>query len=119
MKISSICPAKCSDVAYIIFTSGSTGKPKGVPITHANFINHWQGLTQSLTDGDPLLQQDDVILATAMATFDISLTEMLCPLLTGARLIMVNNVQNVRQIIFCVSLLVTRIWTLGCIIYIG
>jgi non-ribosomal peptide synthetase component F len=90
--MSVICPAKSDNIAYIIFTSGSTGKPKGVPITHANFINHCRGLTQLLTDGDSLLKQEDTILATAMATFDISLTEMLCPLLTGARLIMVSRI---------------------------
>ncbi len=79
-----------SDMAYIIFTSGSTGKPKGVPISHSNFLNHWRGIHQSQYNDKPLRFHDDVTLAMGLATFDISLNEILCPLLLGNHFIMVS-----------------------------
>ena len=77
-------------MAYIIFTSGSTGKPKGVPISHANFINHWRGIHQTVDNDKPLRFINDVTLAMGLSTFDISLNEILCPLLLGNHFILVN-----------------------------
>ncbi len=65
--------------AYVFFTSGSTGRPKGVPILHRALANRlrWMAEEHKLGPGDVLLQK-------ASLGFDVSLVEMLGPLLSGA-----------------------------------
>lgn len=67
-----------NDIAYIIFTSGSTGVPKGVMITHQGFLNHLEIMIQELT-----LKQGIVVAQTASVAFDISVWQMICPLVCG------------------------------------
>ncbi|MBD0689284.1 non-ribosomal peptide synthetase [Streptomyces sp. CBMA123] len=64
--------------AYVIYTSGSTGRPKGVVVTHRSVavLAGWaaerfgpEGLTH-------------VVAATSLS-FDVSVFELLCPLLVG------------------------------------
>ena len=68
-----------SDLAYVIFTSGSTGEPKGALIQHDGMLNHLQAkvATLDLTPGDQVSQD-------AAAPFDISVWQMLAPLMAGA-----------------------------------
>ncbi|MET0497202.1 MAG: amino acid adenylation domain-containing protein [Steroidobacteraceae bacterium] len=67
------------NAAYVIFTSGSTGEPKGVVITSQGMLNnHWSKLRLL-----PLTSQD-VVAQTASQSFDISVWQMLAPLLCGA-----------------------------------
>ncbi|MGW1374183.1 amino acid adenylation domain-containing protein [Streptomyces sp. NPDC002446] len=74
------------DLAYVIYTSGSTGRPKGVQIPHralGNFL---------LTMGErPGLSADDALLAVTTLSFDISMLEVLLPLVTGARTILASR----------------------------
>jgi amino acid adenylation domain-containing protein len=68
------------DLAYLLFTSGSTGEPKGVMVHHRGLLNHLLAKIEDLG-----LNASDRIAQTASASFDISLWQMLAPLLVGAR----------------------------------
>ena len=72
------CYSKGSALAYILFTSGSSGTPKGVQIEQRS-VTH---LLVSIRD---LLRFTDTdrYLATASAGFDISVPELLLPLICG------------------------------------
>ncbi|MEV2240432.1 amino acid adenylation domain-containing protein [Micromonospora sp. NPDC049891] len=74
------------DLAYVIYTSGSTGRPKGVQIPHralANFLRSMQVR--------PGIGRDDTLLAVTSLSFDISVLELLLPLVTGARVVLVSR----------------------------
>ncbi|MBB5635252.1 amino acid adenylation domain-containing protein [Pedobacter cryoconitis] len=66
------------DLSYMIYTSGSTGKPKGVLVEHQGMLNHLYAKVNELQ-----LDQNSVIAYTASYTFDISVWQMFCALLTG------------------------------------
>jgi amino acid adenylation domain-containing protein len=74
------------DVAYIIYTSGSAGKPKGVRVTHGNLVHT---LLASVETFD--FAATDTMPCLAAMSFDISLFEVLNPLLTGGRLLFVTR----------------------------
>src|SRR5690606_9860556 len=74
------------DLAYVIFTSGSTGRPKGAMVHRAGMVNH---LLAKVDDLD--MTADDVTVHNAPVTFDISVWQMLCPLITGGRLVVVDR----------------------------
>ncbi|MFI7099621.1 amino acid adenylation domain-containing protein [Streptomyces sp. NPDC050161] len=67
------------DAAYVIFTSGSTGEPKGALLRHDGMLNHLEAKLGDLEMGPgDLLSQD------AASTFDISVWQLLGPLVVGA-----------------------------------
>ncbi|MGW3539762.1 non-ribosomal peptide synthetase [Nocardia niigatensis] len=69
-------------VAYAMYTSGSTGYPKGVLITH-------RALANRLNDGARRfgLSPADAMLQRTALSFDVSVGELLLPLVSGARLV--------------------------------
>ena len=69
---------KAASLAYIIYTSGSTGKPKGVMIPHRALTNFILSMKDSLN-----FNNKDKILAVTTLCFDISLLELLLPIITG------------------------------------
>ncbi|WP_280365356.1 non-ribosomal peptide synthetase [Nocardia wallacei] len=75
-------PLRPGNTADVVYTSGSTGEPKGVTVTHASMVNQvlW------LADRFGLSAADTVLLKTPL-TFDVSVWELLCPLISGARLV--------------------------------
>ena len=77
--------------AYVIYTSGSTGSPKGVEISHGSLINMLLQITSSLK-----LTKADVILALASISFDVSLFELLAPLIIGAKIFLLDD-ENIRN----------------------
>ena len=71
-------PADPEAVAYIMFTSGTTGRPKGAMVHRAGLLNHLLAKAELLELGD-----DDVVMQNAPVTFDVSIWQMLAPLLRG------------------------------------
>ncbi|ATL25759.1 Siderophore biosynthesis non-ribosomal peptide synthetase modules, Bacillibactin synthetase component F [Streptomyces formicae] len=65
--------------AYVIYTSGSTGRPKGVAVPNSAVVNlvSWAGAVFGGTHGF-----DHTIASTSLA-FDVSVFEILAPLLNG------------------------------------
>ena len=70
------------DRMYVIFTSGSTGRPKGVEIAHRSVSNFLASMAR-----EPGLAQGESLLALTTLSFDISVLELLLPLVVGARVI--------------------------------
>jgi amino acid adenylation domain-containing protein len=73
-------------LAYIIYTSGSTGKPKGVEIPHRAVVNFLISMRET-----PGLSADDTLLAVTTLSFDISVLELLLPLISDARVVIATR----------------------------
>lgn len=76
-------------LAYIIYTSGSTGKPKGVEITHRSLCNRLQWTQRQFA-----LDQTDVVLNKTTFCFDVSVWELLWPLICGSKLVLAKKNGN-------------------------
>jgi amino acid adenylation domain-containing protein len=70
-------------LAYVIYTSGSTGRPKGVEVRRRGLLNCLASVARR-----PGLGEGDVMMALTTLTFDIAVTELLLPLVVGARIAM-------------------------------
>ncbi|PWW60408.1 non-ribosomal peptide synthetase [Actinokineospora spheciospongiae] len=73
---------EADQAAYVLHTSGSTGTPKGVVVSQANLVNLLLGMARRWGLGP-----DDRFLAVTTTGFDISLLELLLPLVVGARVV--------------------------------
>ncbi|MCX5340138.1 non-ribosomal peptide synthetase [Streptomyces atratus] len=73
-------------LAYTIFTSGSTGRPKGAMVHHRGMNNHLLAKA-----GDLGLTATDTVVQNAPLTFDISIWQMISPLLVGGRTLAVGR----------------------------
>ncbi|MEU0427438.1 amino acid adenylation domain-containing protein [Streptomyces canus] len=67
------------DPAYVIYTSGTTGSPKGAVVHHRGLINHLR-----LKIADLQMGPGDRLAQNSPQSFDISVWQMLAPLLVGA-----------------------------------
>ncbi len=74
------------DLAYVIYTSGSTGRPKGVQVEHRNLANFVQAMVER-----PGVTSSDVLLSVTTLSFDISLLELLVPLVVGAQVVIADS----------------------------
>jgi amino acid adenylation domain-containing protein len=74
------------DIAYVIYTSGSTGRPKGVEVSHANLTNVLLDFADRLA-----ATRADATLWLTTFSFDISALELLLPLVTGGRLVIADD----------------------------
>lgn len=72
--------------AYIMFTSGSTGKPKGVEISIKAFNQFLFACSERLN-----ISEGSHFLATTTYAFDISLLELVLPILNGANLTIASD----------------------------
>ncbi len=73
-------------LAYVMYTSGSSGRPKGVRVPHRCVVN----LLLSMQER-PGLMAEDVMLAVTTLSFDLSVVEIFLPLITGARVVVVDT----------------------------
>ncbi|MFC5826544.1 non-ribosomal peptide synthetase [Nonomuraea insulae] len=71
-------------LAYLYFTSGSTGEPKGAMCEHAGMLNHILAKIEDLG-----IEPGQVVAQTAPQCFDISLWQLVAPLLVGAQTLIV------------------------------
>jgi amino acid adenylation domain-containing protein len=73
-------------LANVFYTSGSTGVPKGVMVERAGMLNHlWAKI--ALLDLGPA----SVVVQNAAHGFDISVWQMLAPLMVGGRVLIVDD----------------------------
>lgn len=70
--------------AYVLYTSGSTGRPKGVEVPHSALANVLGALRDHLGS-----RPEDRWLGLTSLSFDISAVELLLPLITGGRVVLV------------------------------
>jgi amino acid adenylation domain-containing protein len=75
--------ARPEGLAYVMYTSGSTGRPKGVMVEHRSILNRLRWFCREHRIGP-----DDVFVQKTPYTFDVSVPEFFCPLMTGARLVL-------------------------------
>ncbi len=78
-----------SDLAYVIYTSGSTGKPKGVMIEHGSLMNYVSWASEYYLNGEAATFG----LYTSIS-FDLTVTSIFPPLITGNRIIMYPGDDN-------------------------
>jgi amino acid adenylation domain-containing protein len=78
--------AAADDLAYVIYTSGSTGKPKGVMVPHRGVVNLSSSMIRDLRIGP-----GDTVAALASYAFDMSVPELITPLLAGATVAVVTR----------------------------
>ncbi len=73
-------------LAYVLYTSGSTGLPKGAMVSHRGLNNHLHAMVADLG-----MTTADTLVLNAPLTFDVSLWQMLSPLVAGARVLAVGE----------------------------
>ncbi|MEW6735860.1 MAG: amino acid adenylation domain-containing protein, partial [Acidobacteriota bacterium] len=74
------------NLAYVIYTSGSTGKPKGVMITHHSVVNYLDWCCQTYP-----IQSGQAIPLYSSLSFDLTVTSLLLPLVTGQQIVVVRT----------------------------
>lgn len=73
-------------LAYVIYTSGSTGHPKGVAVNHQSLVNYITWASNTYLSGE----KETFPLFTSTA-FDISVTSIFTPLITGNKIIIYTD----------------------------
>ncbi|GAA3597232.1 hypothetical protein GCM10022419_095560 [Nonomuraea rosea] len=80
---------------YLLFTSGSTGRPKGAVVEHQGMLNHLHAKVVDLG-----LTERDVVAQTAPLGFDISIWQLLCPLIVGGQVSVVSDATAYDSVAF-------------------
>lgn len=72
------------NMCYIIYTSGTTGTPKGVVNIHKGLMNRLIWMKEKLN-----FKCEDVFIQKTPFTFDVSVWELLLPIMIGAKLVII------------------------------
>ncbi len=83
--------AGAGNAAYVMHTSGSSGQPKGVLIEHGSVVNFLCSMAKW-----PGIEEADKLLAVTTYGFDISVLELVLPLVNGASLCIADR-ETVRS----------------------
>jgi amino acid adenylation domain-containing protein len=75
-------------LAYLLYTSGSTGKPKGIGISHRALSNFLASMRLR-----PGLDREEVLAAVTTVSFDMAVLEVFLPLISGARVVLLDKEQ--------------------------
>lgn len=86
-------PPKPDNAAYIAYTSGSTGKPKGIVVEHRSFAS--SAIAHSDVQN---LNSTSRVLQFASYGFDISIQEMLTPLIVGGTVCIPSETQRLDDL---------------------
>ncbi|MGO3328566.1 amino acid adenylation domain-containing protein, partial [Gordonia sp. (in: high G+C Gram-positive bacteria)] len=86
LPLSTPRPGDGKRLAYVIFTSGSTGNPKGAMIRHEAICERLVWQRDEILHFGP----DDATLFKAPLAFDISVNEILLPLVSGGRVVVAS-----------------------------
>ena len=79
-------PMRGAGLAYVVFTSGSTGKPKGAMIRREAIVERLLWQRDEILGFGPT----DAALFKAPLAFDISINEILLPLISGGRVVVAH-----------------------------
>lgn len=81
-KLSPNIKVEGASLAYVFYTSGTTGKPKGVMNSHEGVCNNllWMKNHFDVNDKDHILQKTNFC-------FDVSVWELILPIISGARIV--------------------------------
>ena len=84
-----LTPLRPQHPIYILYTSGSTGVPKGVLNIQQSLVNHllWMKAVYRINETDRVLQKTP-------HSFDVSVWELILPLISGGRLVMLPPGQH-------------------------
>ncbi|HET8642656.1 MAG TPA: condensation domain-containing protein, partial [Pseudonocardiaceae bacterium] len=82
-----VAPPTQDHLAYLIYTSGSTGRPKGVGVPHRGVVNLLSSFAELLG-----VETGDRLAAVTTLSFDISVLELLLPLVAGGTVHVVDAV---------------------------
>ncbi len=99
---------KPDDPFYIIFTSGSTGEPKGVLITHGCLESYLDWMLEEQV----FSEQRETFLNQAPFSFDLSVMDVYCSLVTGGTLFSLNQIEiaNPAQLYRALTRSETTVW---------
>ncbi|MEL6548287.1 MAG: AMP-binding protein, partial [Myxococcota bacterium] len=73
-------------IAYVIYTSGSTGRPKGVQIRQRSVVSFLASMRER-----PGFAAQDTLLAITTLSFDISVLELMLPLVCGGKVVVASR----------------------------
>nr|UXE46116.1 linear gramicidin synthase subunit B [uncultured bacterium] len=81
------------NLAYVIYTSGSTGRPKGAMIHHLGLANYlaWCARAYAVHEGQGAPVHSSI-------SFDLTITALLAPLISGRRVDLLNEDLGVEQL---------------------
>ena len=96
------------DPFYIIFTSGSTGEPKGVMITHGCLESYLDWMLEEQV----FAEQHETFLNQAPFSFDLSVMDLYCSLVTGGTLFSLNQIDiaNPAQLYKALARSAATVW---------
>ncbi|WP_109299254.1 non-ribosomal peptide synthetase [Aquimarina sp. AU474] len=86
---SSLGKIKTGDIAYVIYTSGTSGDPKGVVVGHKSLVNYISWAAKYYLNDE----ESSFPLFTSIA-FDLSITSIFIPLITGNKIIIYEDIKH-------------------------